>query len=237
MQILICDDDILFADKFEGKLKNCKVFNRRWKVHRACNKEELSKALTEFKIQPQIIFMDIELANDNGIEVANEVKKELKDVHIVFLTNHITYACDVYEVDHDYFVVKEQLDMRLEKVLEKVLESIGRKDDDIVLKENGVSTRILKRDILFCTRIGRKTEIYLNSGKCIKTSLKIDEMEERLHAGDFMRCHKSYIVSLEHVSLYSRSEIIVSEQYQVPISRQYIKSCKDSFNKWVEEQI
>ncbi len=237
MQLLLYDDDITYVNEFEKTLESCEALPQDWTLHFASNKENLYKILNEQKIQPNIVFMDIELDGDNGIEVAKEIKEMVRDIHVVFLTHHITYASDVYEIDHDYFVVKSELSRRLDAVFRKIKKCGDTKKDEVVIKEKTTSVIVSKREIMYCTKVGRQTVIYLENGKKITCTLKMDELENKLDDANMMRCHKSYLVSLDYVSSYSRAEIVVCEKHSIPISRAYIGTCKERFHQWVEENI
>ena len=56
-----------------------------------------------------ILFMDIEMSDENGIDLAMEVNRKWPKCQVVYLTNFWSYAMEVYETRHVYYIVKEKI--------------------------------------------------------------------------------------------------------------------------------
>src|SRR5699024_1307928 len=83
------------------------------------------------KLNPDLIFLDIQMPKLNGIEVARKISNSNHHPHIVFVTAYEKYAIDAFEVDAMDYILKPITDERLEKGIGKILEKI----------ENGEKTR------------------------------------------------------------------------------------------------
>lgn len=57
-----------------------------------------------------IMFMDIEMSDENGIDLAMEVNRKWPKCQVVYLTNYWSYAMEVYETRHVYYIVKEKFE-------------------------------------------------------------------------------------------------------------------------------
>ncbi len=68
-----------------------------------------------------VIFLDIEMGKDTGIEIAKAVNEKWPSCQVVFVTNFLYYATDVYATDHVFFVVKEHLEEKIGDVFQKIL--------------------------------------------------------------------------------------------------------------------
>lgn len=94
--------------------------------------------------------------------------------------------------------------------------------NEIVLEEGEIS---------FIERDKRLTRIHTEQGNVI-TTMKISEVYEYLDHTKFVLCHNSFIVNLEKVRIFNRSEITLRSGEVIPISRSHWKSTKEIFDSW-----
>lgn len=88
------------------------------------------------KIKPDVIFLDIEMGDVNGLEVAELFVKELKSVEIVFVTAYSEYAVDAFEVNAMDYLLKPIQEERLEKTLGRLGERIKARENKADNVEN-----------------------------------------------------------------------------------------------------
>ena len=151
----------------------------------------------------------------------------------MYLARYLKYATEVYGTNHFYFVKKGELKERLPLIFEKYKSEIKLNDDYIGMPlKNSKYAFINIKDVLYFERQGRYTNIYTND-EIYKTKYKLNQIEEKLGNGRFVRCHNSYIVSMNHIKEYQRDRITVAN-YKIPISRQYQASTRVRFNEYVK---
>lgn len=126
----------------------------------------------------------------------------------------------------------------MEKILEKVqyileqMEQIDEKGDKhIVLPQKGSEIVFREQEVCYIERKKRITRIYLENGEEY-TALKLLEMEQYLDKKKFVRCHNSFIVNLDWVHVFSRSEFLLRNDEVIPISRSRYESVRQLFEKW-----
>ncbi|MDD3337994.1 MAG: LytTR family DNA-binding domain-containing protein [Lachnospiraceae bacterium] len=236
--IAICDDDLEDGQRTLRVLRDFeKEMNDVYTITLYDGGRSLLSACHENKIQPDVIFMDIELGDMTGIEITNEINQFLPQCHIVYLTNHIQYATDVYATQHHFFVVKNELPERLFQIREKSLR-LERENSEcvhILLKNN--EQRILeKKNISYLERQGRITHIY-TTDEILESKLKLEELELLLGGTPFVRCHVSYIVSFSHIMVYKRTELTIDGNNCIPISRRYQKEVREQFMNWSKQHL
>jgi two-component system LytT family response regulator len=73
--------------------------------------------------------------------------------------------------------------------------------------------------------------IHLTNAKPVMTLLSMKSVEEILPSDRFMRVHRSYIVSLEKISVIERSRIIFDGKVFIPVSEQY----KSKFQSYIDK--
>lgn len=232
----MCDSDGVFLRKLEEELKISANKLGETEVITVCDKENFIEVTREKDFQSDVIIMNIQIDKESGIDLVKQVKKNKRYEQVIFLADrscYLDYIQDVYEVDHTYFIMKEQLDERLPYALDKVKKIAEKNANVVVLKNKNLSVFFNEKDMVFCTRSNRMTEVYLENGEKVIVSLKLDELQKEFTDPSIVRCHKSFIVSMRYVTRSMRSEFVLSNGSSIPISRPYIYECRERYQEWV----
>ncbi|MBS6196035.1 MAG: response regulator transcription factor [Clostridiales bacterium] len=184
-----------------------------------------------------VLFLDIELKNqENGIEIAEKVNRRWEECQIVYLTNYLFYAVDVYETQHTYFMVKEKFEVYIGQIFEKVLHGLKQSEKQLIYSLIKKGTLVLApEDILYYERILRVTVIETTKGS-FEIWDKLDAIMEKLPVKDFVRCHISYIVYFPAVMEMKSSCFLMKNGKEIPISRGYGKAVRQAFMEWALTQ-
>lgn len=107
--------------------------------------------------------MDIELELDNGIQVAGMLNEKWPDCAIIYVTNYLFYAIDIYQTEHIYFVLKEQFEKGLLIYFINFYIHINKFKIALFLKSLGSMERkyhFLQRDYVSRTKEAKNTDTY-----------------------------------------------------------------------------
>ena len=100
------------------------------------------------------MFLDIVLSDDaDGIEFAKRIRRNHRDVKIIFITAHIRYCEEIFEVLPDGFLVKPFTAGKVERSLNIILKRSVRQQEDIVIKSSKSSIRRIPAGVFFCAAI------------------------------------------------------------------------------------
>lgn len=208
------------------------------------------------KLKPDLIFLDIEMPNLNGIEVAEKVLKNGYKPYIVFVTAYEKYALDAFEVEAMDYILKPICEERLEKGMERILERIkiknigaGNKNiypmnrigfrksefnNKICVTSNGKLIPLDLEEIIYATVEDKNTVIFSRRGK-FEVNYTLSELEENL-GPMFFRSHRSYLINLDHIELIEPwfnstfNLILRNIDIKVPVSRSQSKEFKKLMN-------
>ena len=161
--IVICDDDRIDAHKTKSILREFEAsIHQENEIVVYSSGKELISDLTAKKIVPYIIYMDIELNEESGVGIATQIAEICPTSYIVYLTNYLEYAVEVYDSDHLYYVLKRELRERLPKLCERLdrIEKQAKRYLNIALKNSG-NMVVLQDDVIYAERKGRQTEVHL----------------------------------------------------------------------------
>ncbi|WP_394922136.1 LytR/AlgR family response regulator transcription factor [uncultured Robinsoniella sp.] len=238
MRIGICDDEAkavqVSKDFIEKFLKKNKC---EYEIHEFLNPEELYHYVRESIYDLDLLFLDIEIGESNGVEVAKKLEALDARTKIVFLTNYLCYSSKVYEVDYCYFVLKKDLEKYLPKIIEKQIQQKSKvARERIVVMVKGRKIILLPMDIQYLEREKRST-LAVCVGETVRTSSGLTELQAQLGSDYFVRCHNSYIVNLNFVKEFCRNELILRNGKKVPISRRYLNDVRRAFARWLGEDI
>jgi DNA-binding LytR/AlgR family response regulator len=189
------------------------------------------KALNTLRTkQVDLIFLDIQMPQINGIEFL----KTLKHPPCVILTTAFhEYALDGFELDVVDYLLKPITFERFLKSVNRFYQmnqdgiqligkhAGGKSSDDtfIYLKENKKVVKIYISDIKYIEGLSEYVQIYTDKRKVIvKASLA--QMEETLPAAQFLRIHKSYIVSVNRIEAFTAHTVEIQNK-ELPIGRSY----------------
>ena len=236
--IIICDDNLEEIQCAEDILRESGLCPE--KEYQIIKYTSAGQLLSDCKcncVKADIIFMDIELAQESGIKAAEQINAIWPQCDIVYLTNYLQYAVDVYETKHLYYILKSEMRERLPRVWEKMRQSSRQKDEkvQIVLKNSG-TLLVRTNEIYYAERRGRTTIIYLQDRKA-ETITKLDELEQLWGGCQFVKCHNSFLINMNQIVLYKRDSVEMKNGFVVPISRKYQKMVKEVFMQWSRKQL
>ena len=175
-----------------------------------------------------LVFLDIEGLDTNGIEIGIKLREKNTDVRIVFISNYSKYLIDGYKALASRYFLKplnwDFFQIELENVIsDYLLNNAGFLDLNISSK------KIYYKDIMYVEFKNRKTYLNFTSGKIIETNYPLKYWYENLNRFSFAQPYKSYIVNLKQVSNITTQEIILLNNESVPLSRLYKKDFENKY--------
>ncbi|SER64330.1 LytTR family DNA-binding domain-containing protein [Psychrobacillus sp. OK032] len=239
LKAFIVEDEPLARDELKYLLMESKQIEI---VGEADSLVNAVKSISKHK--PDLVFLDIDLDGDNGLDLAKQLLMLNPTPAIVFATAYDEYALQAFELNAIDYILKPFDEERIRQTLEKIIQigKIGTEKTTFSPSIKKASTD--KIAVLVDERIvllENDSIIYLESfeGKCkIKTmtdeyivSDSLVVIEKKLQQTQFMRVHRSFIVNLDHIVeihpwFNSTYNLVLKDKSKVPVSRTYIKEFK-----------
>lgn len=147
-----------------------------------------------------IIFMDIEMPEMNGMEVARRLRQKDTNVVLIFVTNVARFAVDGYTVDATDFIVKPTTSENLYTKLDRAIKNIaaGRGDRIIIRCRSGACVENASR-IKYIEVIDHKL-LFHTMDKVIAATGSLSKLEAQLKSRGFSKCNSCYLVNLAYVT-------------------------------------
>ena len=226
MKIVICDDEKNFIDKLSMKIETViSDLDLNVIVLKYESGKELLDAYNDIP-DIDIIFMDILLKNENGYEVASQIRRIDHKVKIIFLTSIVKYALKGYEIGATRYLVKPVETNKLRSVLKTTINEVLDASEQFIVEKNDEGVyKIFFDDIIYIETYGRNTVIHTEeknivSYKAMKTHLK--NLND-----NFVRCHAAYIINLGYIVELGKTDIRLKNQIVVPLSKNRRKEVKE----------
>lgn len=225
--LAICDDDAIFRSKLKEML--ARILDDSSFFYRIYEFESGEDLLKNYPKQLDVIFLDIQMKQKNGIETAKEIRIYDTQVDILFLTSVLDYAPEGYEVRAYRYILKSASEEQLSRhVLACLKERRLRTTPELVLREKNSVYRIDVHSILYIETKRPNLIIHTLKGN-YSIRMSIADMENRLQQLDstsFYRCHNSYIVNLKQVESLGSQLLKVTGGIEVPVSKYRLSGFK-----------
>lgn len=218
MNIAICDDEEIFRTYLRDLLvKDSFARGTDIRVEEYDSGEALLEAYEKGDFCAEVIFLDIRMPGLDGLDTARALRGKGEKCLIVFLTSLSEYARKGYEVRAFRYLLKEEADRELGKVMEDCRKELGE-GDWFSFAQGHQMCRIPKVDILYFE--SRKRLVLLHTAsESYSFYRKLDELEEELQGSGFLRCHKSYLVQERYVRSWKGGRLWLEDGTELPISR------------------
>ncbi len=184
------------------------------------------KALESLHEKPvDLVFMDINMPDLSGMNLSRLLPEQTR---VIFTTAYEQYALESYKVHAlDYllkpFSFEDFLNSatKAKEYFSLKKDAPYRKNEDyFFVKADYKLIKIVWKDILFIENQKDYVKIYLSDGRAIMTLMSLKSLEEKMPRNAFMKVHRSYIVSLQHLTTVERNRIVIGKHY-IPVSEAY----------------
>lgn len=183
-----------------------------------------------------ILMLDIDLGNESGIELAETIKQRFPHIKIIFFTGHISYACDIFEAEPCFFIVKPLQENRVIQAVDKAISLIeSERQRCISLISHGEVRNVQLSRIRFIENKNRTLTIREQNLDC-DVHMKLSELQPQLPE-NFFRCHQSFIVNLDHIRELSPTGALLYSGEVIPVSRSRYMDTKKALLNYLKAKI
>lgn len=236
LSIGICDDDrenrLSLRWLLENSLENQKIDHV---IYEFSSGETLLLWMEKHRNEIDLLFLDIEMGNINGMETARQLRANHNTLQIVFVTGFADYVFEGYGVDALGYLMKPVKREQLETIISRTLTKRCRDADQIYACHNGDSWyRIPHKEILYFASDRRKVSC-ITQERSYSFYGKLDEVEQELVGAGFVRIHQRYLVRVDAIRQVCGSEVQMGT-CALPISRSYHQQALLAFTRSALEE-
>ena len=239
IKIAICDDEEIVTSDIEERL------------HRIAQTSGVSididvffdgMALTDYIINNSVkydmIYLDIELKNENGVDTARKIRQFDKGVLLIYITNYESFAKEVFEVSAYRFITKPISDDIFEKYFTSAVNEITQAPQFFQFQYNKVHYKLPINDIIYFQSDKRIT--YINTGTDVRKCYeKLNSIEQKMQQCGvyFFRTHQSFLVNPSYVEVYMYDSMQLRDGTVLSISEKRRKAVNELYCKMKGDSI
>src|SRR5882757_9397741 len=206
-------------------------------------------------LQPQLVFLDVEMPHLNGFEILKQL--EPVNFEVIFVTAYSHYAIEAFEHHAVGYLTKpintEKLVSAVNAAAERIQQKSFSKNLFSLIENTNKQTQVQKiplstsnglvfvklTDIMYCESSGNYTSFYLDDGKIILVSRQLGEYEKLLPDNDFTRIHDKYIINLAYIKEYikgSGGDVVLENGKELPVASRRKEDFLSIFEKWIKRK-
>lgn len=185
-----------------------------------------------------VLFVDIQMKEMNGMEMARQIRQQDSDIVIIFTTGITDYMEEGYEVEALHYLLKPISREKLSQCMDRALKK-GSRERFLLVQTRDEMLKLSIEHILYVEARGHGCVIEYSSktGETCRTETteSISELEQKLGGEEFVKCHRSYLCRTGSIQRIDKLEIVLDNGSKVPVSRRLYAQVNQAFIRYFRE--
>lgn len=229
LKIAICDDEKYYRDQIHALLS---AYLEARGLNAATDFFSSGKDfLTERDnlVKYDIVFLDINMAEVDGIQTAQKMCEYRSKTCIVLVTAYMNYVLEGYKVGAVRYIMKDAMDTQMKECMDAILQKMQLREVTFSFLE-GEKT-FYTDNLLYVESRRHKCIFYYMEKKLATYQMygKLDQIEEKLSGYRFLRIHKSFLVNMKHVRKIGNYLAVLDCGEELPVPRLRFQKVREAF--------
>lgn len=234
IHIVICDDDPDYREILGTKIERCLQ-------DRFCTECSLAYLASIDSLQAHLqnnrvdaLFLDVLLQDENSMNWSI-AHIPFQSTPVIFMTSFPEAAYNISETDCCYYLVKSHIDeVSLTRALQAALQKAAGGDTNLTVVRQGNANRVVNyADVLYIETFNNSLTLHMANGEKTSVYSSLKDFAERLPP-NFLRCHKSYMVNMNHIIGYAPHAFTLRSGSTVPIPPKKYKQTVAQYRAYLE---
>lgn len=232
IHVALCDDDPHFLKQL--RQATAQWFTERQIIFSAIEFSSAKHLLDSVKeTSYDVFFLDIEMPEVDGMQLAKLIRETLPDSIIIFLTSHDEFAPDGYRVQALRYLSKQTWKKYLNEALSAAMAQLEKQESgSLAVSHYGNLQRIPYREILYIRHIARYCQIVTRAGKTIQDERGIKKLFEIIGDERFIFIDRGAFINLDYIQRIENGQAVMTNNDSLPISRRLLPQVKLAINRY-----
>lgn len=232
IHVALCDDDPHFLKQL--RQATAQWFTERQIIFSAIEFSSAKHLLDSVKeTSYDVFFLDIEMPEVDGMQLAKLIRETLPDSIIIFLTSHDEFAPDGYRVQALRYLSKQTWKKFLSEALSAAMAQLEKQESgSLAVSHYGNLQRIPYREILYIRHIARYCQIVTRAGKTIQDERGIKKLFEIIGDERFIFIDRGAFINLDYIQRIENGQAVMTNNDSLPISRRLLPQVKLAINRY-----
>ncbi len=232
LKVAVCDDIMpvacYYKEMVEAILRQLEV---KGEVAVYTEAGELLSSQTGY----EIVFLDIELSDSNGLQVAKKLRERKGHEKIIFMTNYNQYVQEAYKVQPFRYLYKSDPE---EWVREAIIDALEENEErqGMLLEGDGQTRCIILDDILYVEALGDEIAIILEGKEKYIVRMTLKAIYGLLESR-FIKCSRRVLINPRHIQAVEDASIILNGDVEIPMSCREKKSVKQKYREYIKKSV
>ena len=233
IRIAICDDDKEAVSLHENIVReSMQACGFGYEITTYIHSNNLLYDIVEDGFFYDMLLLDIEMPEMTGIEISQKLKPHLPNVKIIFVTSHIEYAIDAFELSIFRYVPKNDLAKRLAAAITDAAKLIELEvGQEYTIQTNSHMEKVPFKNIFYVQRDGKNASIVSSEG-ISKVRKSLQQVYNELNSQEFIFIDRGLIVNIIQIMKVSDGMAVLKNGEQIPISRSHLQEVKKQINRF-----
>lgn len=230
MKIAICEDNAFMADILKGYIID--FLNSKEMIFTI----EVFDTATKFNASTEtfdLLFLDYELPDSNGMEIAKNLRKTNNKTTIIFTTSFSEYVFQSFEVDTFRYLVKPICKEDLENAMTAFINNFEQYSKIDIPTDGGDVVFASLPEIMYIETSGRYTTVRLNSTSYVSTK-PLSAFQAEINSFKFYRTHRTFLVNMKYIAEIHGNTIILTNGEKVSISRRNLSTFNHAYFNYLK---
>ena len=182
-------------------------------------------------INYDLLFLDIDMPDINGIELCRRIRKIAPEMIVVFISNKEELVFQSIEVQPFRFVRKKHFSEELPGLVRDIIHKFNENKNLSITLTELHSQKVFSIDLskVFYIEALSKYCCFVTANGTFKIQYRIKHLEMTLASYGFLKTHRSYLVNYRYIFSIQKESLILENQLEIPLSRSHVKQVKENF--------
>lgn len=235
MNLCICDDDAIVHDKIKELLCSFEINEDNISVTDVFSGEELLAHLSDGD-RFDIIFLDVEMKNIDGIMTARQIRDTDPEAIIIFVSSHSRYTKDAFRVEALHFIDKPIDPAEFDEVFSRAVKKYCAKNETVTFKWEAERYNLPVSDIVYVEGYNRHIAIVTRNAE-FEAMGRIPVVQKVLAPYGFIQLHQGIIVNASYIKVFGKEDVTLKNGKKLAVSVRRRKDALKAYDAYLRNRM
>lgn len=233
-KVYLCDDNEIILEKYKKLLLSiAQEYHITVNLMTFTSGEQLLFHMEEAN-DVDIIYLDILMAGQNGLEIARELRSSGSGCEIIFLTANPEYVFDSFDVSPTHYILKDSItEKRFREIFFKAVALAEEKNSSFFPCANGSVQKQIPISLISYFEVQNRIITVHYADLTFDFYGRMEDLEKAADLGGFIRVHRSYLVHLKYINQLNKNTILLITGQTIPLGGTYAKNVKAALARYL----
>ena len=232
MRIAVCDDDLRERERFEKALRGWNPEHSAEKFANGASLLEAARKMPPF----DIVFLDIYMPGENGIDIAKELKRISPETGIVFVTVSREHAVDAFSLYAVHYLIKPVTTEGIAETFRRFTQFRSERREQITLAVGAERHTVFLDRICFFESDNHTVNVSLADGRKLKVRMAFGELERKMNE-KFLRINRGLAVNMDYIAQLGTNICVLRDGIRLPIAIRQSAAVRAAYDNYVFERL